>query len=143
MRQNGLRITPHLEAILDYLISTREHPSARRIFEVVCKKVPGISLSTVYNVLNRLQESNVVSVLEFEQLENRYDGNTVHHWNLVCLNCHKIFDLTPVQTLDKEQIKKTARFEVFRSRFELYGLCNGCSKENRQHQGIRCGRPDS
>jgi Fur family peroxide stress response transcriptional regulator len=76
---------------------------------------------------------NLVSVLEFEQLENRYDGNTAHHWNLVCLNCHKIFDLSPVQTIDKEQIEKTTRFEVIRSRFELYGLCHTCSREAKKH----------
>lgn len=132
MRQKGSRITPHLEAILDYLLATGEHPSARRIFEVVSEKVPGISLSTVYNVLNRLQELNLVSVLQFEELENRYDGNTSHHWNLVCLNCHKIFDLRPLQTLDKEQVKEAARFEVFRSRFELYGLCDACSRQEKK-----------
>jgi Fur family peroxide stress response transcriptional regulator len=84
-----------------------------------------------------LQELNFITVLEFNEMENRYEGDTSHHWNLVCLNCRKIFDYRPDHIIDREQIKTTTRFEVFRSRFELHGLCHDCAGTKRKHSGKR------
>ena len=40
MREKGLRITQPREAILECLLATDEHPSARMIWETVRKKIP-------------------------------------------------------------------------------------------------------
>lgn len=129
MREKGLRVTPQREAILDYLLATDEHPSARRIWEAASRKVPGISLSTVYSSLAELGKLGLIKELEFDELENRYEGNMSHHINLICTRCGKISDYMTAHTIDMEQIRETARFQAFRSRFELYGVCAKCSKK--------------
>ena len=54
LRTAGYRITGQRKAILDYLVSTLEHPGAYKIFEEVKKVQPRLSLATVYNTLQVL-----------------------------------------------------------------------------------------
>ena len=128
MREKGLRVTPQREAILDYLLSSDEHPSARQIWEAARKKLPGISLSTVYSSLADLSKLDLIKELEFNEMENRYEGNLAHHINLVCTRCGKISDYMTAHTIDMEQVRETTRFHASQSRFELYGICADCSK---------------
>jgi len=128
MREKGLRITPQRDAILDYLLSTDEHPSARRILDKVKKKVPRICLSTVYSTLAELSKHNIIKELNFDDMDNRYEGNIAHHINLICVRCGKISDYMTTHTIDMERIRQTAQFRPFQSRFELYGVCANCSK---------------
>lgn len=129
MREKGLRITLQREAILDHLLATDEHPSARRIWEAARKKLPGISLSTVYSSLAELSRLGIIKELEFTEMENRYEGNTSHHINLVCTHCGKISDYMTAHTIDMEQIRAATRFRAVHSRFELYGICAVCAKK--------------
>jgi Fur family peroxide stress response transcriptional regulator len=128
MREKGLRITPQRDAIVDYLLSTDEHPSARSILDKVKNKVPRICLSTVYNALAELSKYNIIKELDFDDMDNRYEGNISHHINLICVRCWKISDYMTAHTIDMEQIRRTTQFRPFQSRFELYGVCAGCSK---------------
>jgi len=128
LRGNGLRITHQLEAILEYLLSTDEHPSASKIYEAVKKKIPKISLATVYNTLSKLKEQNCIGVIEFDDKENRYEGDLSDHFNLICLRCNKIIDYRPVHTIDRDRISAITSFQVLRASFELYGICEACAK---------------
>ena len=128
MREKGLRITPQRDAILDYLLSTDEHPSARSILDHVKKMVPRICLSTVYSTLAELNKHNIINELNFDNMDNRYEGNVSHHINLICVRCGKISDYRTDHILDTDKIRQTTRFQPFQSRFELYGVCVACSK---------------
>ena len=128
MREKGLRITSQRDAILDYLLSTDEHPSARSIFAHVKKKVPRICLSTVYSTLAEFSKHNIIKELSFDERENRYEGNVSHHINLICVQCGNISDYITAHTIDMELIRQATRFRALQSRFELYGVCGRCSK---------------
>jgi Fur family peroxide stress response transcriptional regulator len=128
MRERGLRITPQRHAILDYLLSTDEHPSARRILDKVKKKAPRICLSTVYSTLAELSKHNIINELSFDERENRYEGNVSHHINLICVQCGNISDYITAHTIDMELIRQATQFRPLQSRFELYGVCGRCYK---------------
>ena len=129
MQDKGLRVTPQREAILEYLLSTDEHPSARGILESVRKKVPRICLSTVYGTLAELSKHNIIKELEFDEMENRYEGNISQHINLVCVRCGRISDYMTAHTIDMEQVRQATQFRPIQSRFELYGVCAACGKK--------------
>ncbi len=128
MRERGLRVTRQRKAMLEYLLSSDEHPSARKIWETVRQQVPSISLSTVYSTLSELKDAGIIKEIEFDEMENRYEGNLSPHINLICIRCGTIIDYATAHTFDSEQIRQTARFHVFQSRFELYGVCENCLK---------------
>ncbi len=137
MREKGLRLTAQRRAVLAYLFSTDEHPSARKIHENVRKSLPGIGLSTVYGILAELSRNGIIKALEFNEMENRYEANLAQHINLVCLRCGKITDYVTPYTVDLERIRDTARFRAFDSRFELYGICEACGgKEENDNRFI-------
>lgn len=131
LREEGFRITPQRTAIVDYLLKTEDHPSAELIHNVVKKKYPMVSLSTVYKTLDLLKEKSLVNEIEVEG-EARFDAHTDEHINLVCMNCGKIEDIDE-ESLKEIQVKvaKKSKYLILKSSFELLGYCSVCkSKKN-------------
>ena len=52
--RTGLKRSKQRDAIVNYLRSTKEHPTADTIYMNVKKEIPNISLGTVYRNLNLL-----------------------------------------------------------------------------------------
>ena len=131
LREEGFRITPQRTAIVDYLLKTEDHPSAELIHNVVKKRYPMVSLSTVYKTLELLKEKSLVNEIEVEG-EARFDAHTDEHINLVCMNCGKIEDIDE-ESLKEIQVKvaKKSKYLILKSSFELLGYCSICkSKKN-------------
>ena len=78
-----------LEAVLD----REDHPTADQLFEDVRGRIPGVSRTTVYRVLETLVQLGVVRRANHSEAMARFDGNTEHHHHLVCLDCHCVTDL--------------------------------------------------
>ena len=53
--QGGFRLTRQRREVYDALLETRDHPSAVQVFSRVQKRMPTISLATVYNCLHELR----------------------------------------------------------------------------------------
>ncbi len=130
MREKGLKLTSQRLAIIDVLIEKNLlHPSASLIYNEAKRRTSGLSLSTVYFTLNELSKHGIIKMLEFDKMENRYEGNVTDHINLVCKGCHGIIDYkTPVVIDSREVIRKT-KFWVTDTRLEYYGYCRKCRKK--------------
>ena len=85
------RVTCQKKIILDYLKSVQTHPSAEIIFKKVRKKLPRISLGTVYRNLKVMKERG--DILEISSQIARYDGDVSSHSHFVCEKCGEIFDI--------------------------------------------------
>jgi Fur family transcriptional regulator, peroxide stress response regulator len=125
VRKAGYRITPQRKAILDYLVSTLEHPGAYKIFEEVKKVQPRLSLATVYNTLQVLTENGLIKMLTFRE-DNRYEANLSFHINLICTSCGRIQDLEAETHVSPEEVHEKIGFEVMTYRMEYHGLCSNC-----------------
>jgi len=125
LRTAGYRITGQRKAILDYLVSTPEHPGAYKIFEEVKKVQPGLSLATVYNTLQVLTENGLIKILTFRE-DNRYEANLSFHINLICASCGRIQDFDAGESISPEEVREKIGFEVIAYRMEYHGLCPEC-----------------
>ena len=125
LRTAGYRITGQRKAIMDYLVSTLEHPGAYKIFEEVKKVHPGLSLATVYNTLQVLTMNGLIMMLTFQE-DNRYEANLSFHINLICTSCGKIRDLEAGKHMSPEEVRRKIGFEVTAYRMEYHGLCSEC-----------------
>ena len=85
LRDEGFRITPQRIAIVEYILNTEEHPSAEQIHNVVQKRYPMVSLSTVYKTLDLLREKKIVNEIDVDG-ESRFDAHVDDHINLVCMS---------------------------------------------------------
>jgi len=93
LKERGLKLTPQRLAIIDVLVQRSSlHPGASLIFQEARKKTKRLSLSTVYATLDEFAKLGIIKMLEFDRMENRYEGNVETHINLVCKGCKKIID---------------------------------------------------
>lgn len=130
LRAKGLRLTPQRLAIIEVLIAKRGfHPGASSVYEEAKKKRKSLSLSTVYATLNEFSRLGVVKTLQFDSMENRYEGNLEEHLNLVCEGCGKIFDYEMSPVADRQEIAKRTGFSVRDTRLEYYGRCRDCNEK--------------
>ena len=125
LRAAGYRITGQRKAIVDYLVSTLDHPGAYKIFEEVKKVQPRLSLATVYNTLQVLARNGLIKMLTFRE-DNRYEANLSFHINLICTSCGRIEDFEAGTHMSPEEVREKIGFEVMTYRMEYHGLCSEC-----------------
>ena len=130
LRERGLKVTPQRLAIIEVLIEQRDsHPGARLVYEEARKKKRSLSLSTAYATLNELSRHGIIKTLQFDRMENRYEGNLGQHINLVCERCKKILDYKVPISVDQRGVAKKTGFSITDTRLEYYGYCRECRKE--------------
>jgi len=127
LRERGLKITPQRLAIIEVLVEQGDlHPGARLVYEEAKKKKRSLSLSTAYATLNELSRHGIIKTLQFDRMENRYDGNLEEHINLICERCKKILDYKVPIAVDQRVLAKKTGFSITDSRLEYYGYCKEC-----------------
>jgi Fur family peroxide stress response transcriptional regulator len=127
LRKKGYKATPQRIAICRFAISSREHPSVRRIHEEVKEVHPTVSLATVYKTLQILTEIGLVQELDFPKSQARFDSYVEPHINLVCLRCSKIRDVDdPAAQEIIARVATTAEFTWTGQRLDIYGICKTC-----------------
>jgi len=104
------------------------HPGATLIFNQARKKAKSVSLSTVYATLKEFSSSGLIKQLEFDRMENRYDGDLSEHINLICKRCGTIIDYHIPAPLEPKDIARKSGFVVTDTRMEFYGYCHDCLK---------------
>ena len=129
----NLRMTRQRQVILEELRKVNTHPSADEIYEIVRKRLPRISLGTVYRNLEILSESGEIQKLEPGCSLKRFDGDPSDHCHIRCVRCDRIADAPMVPDLEIDLDKvNTTNFEIIGHRLEFLGLCPTCSdKSNR------------
>ena len=88
-----MRKTKQREVILEELMKLRAHPSADELYERVKKRLPRISLGTVYRNLEMLSREGIIHRLETAGSQKRFDGETGDHQHIRCVRCGRIDDL--------------------------------------------------
>lgn len=127
LKQRGLKITPQRLAIIDVLVEKRDlHPGAYLVYEEAKKKSKNLSLSSVYTTLNEFSRHGIIKTLQFDRIENRYEGNLEEHVNLVCEKCGKIIDYRVPLSIDQREVARDTGFMVIDKRLEYYGYCRDC-----------------
>lgn len=129
LREKGLKLTPQRLAIINALVKNcGAHPGASLIYKDARKKAKSVSLSTVYATLKEFSEKGLIKSLEFDRMENRYDGNLSEHINLICKQCGAILDYNLPATVEPKDIARKSGFVVTEARMEYYGHCRDCLK---------------
>ena len=130
MKEKGLKLTPQRLAVVDAFVKhSALHPAAGQIYREAKKKQRRLSFSTVYLTLNELSKHGIIKMLEFDRMENRFDGTIADHINLICKGCGKIMDYQPPPVLKGKEVAETTGFWVTDARLEYYGYCAGCREK--------------
>jgi Fur family ferric uptake transcriptional regulator len=120
-------MTRQRKLVLDELKKLKNHPSADYLFGVVRKKMPNISLGTVYRNLDVLANSGLILKLDLAGGQCRYDGDVSPHYHIRCKDCGAIGDLSDgnVAGVDNPRVL-VSDYAVTGWRMEFEGLCPMC-----------------
>lgn len=119
------------EAIYDFLLSTKEHPTAETVFQGVQQTFPKISLGTVYRNLTVLEETGRIQKIPANGIKEHYDATVEEHPHFVCRCCDSVRDLE-MDNLDflKTLASQGVEGEIERCQLVFYGKCESCNKNN-------------
>lgn len=131
LEANGQRYTGQRAAVFSFLESTESHPSADEVFLAVRRKLPGISLATVYKSLETLVGCGLAVKLTYSDGSARYDGRTEPHHHARCVACGRVTDIPGTLPDGQfEALRARARgFTVTGYRLELSGFCPDCAAQ--------------
>jgi Fur family peroxide stress response transcriptional regulator len=89
---SGLKVTPQRISVYEAIISMEDHPTAEMIRKEVAKKIPSISLGTVYKTLEAFVEKGLIKKIRTEEDVMRYDPVLEKHHHLYCQKSNTIAD---------------------------------------------------
>lgn len=122
----GLRLTGPRRLILAVLRDTDTHPTAEWVHAAVRRRLPRVSLATVYRNLRLLARQGLLTEIQAGP-SIRFDARIHRHHHFTCSSCERIFDLDePVSARLDAQVAARTGFRVSHHRIEFYGVCGGC-----------------
>lgn len=119
-------------AIMDYLLSHKTHPSIDEIYMALCKQIPTLSKTTVYNTLKLFVEHGAAQMLTIDERNACFDGDTSPHAHFFCKQCGHIFDLPYAREEQQLEPIDMNGFRVEEVHQYYKGVCPACaSKEEK------------
>lgn len=119
------------DAIIAFLMTRKDHPTADTIFMNIKKEFPNVSLGTVYRNLALLSERGEILKLSYDGGADRYDATVDPHYHFVCQKCGRVIDLE-MDSLD-QQVKDAANAnfpgQIDQSVIYFKGICEECLKK--------------
>lgn len=118
------------EVILNEVKSRYDHPTADMIYQAVLKKIPNISLGTVYRNLNQLVENGMIRKVLIPDDSDRFDYNLVNHQHLYCTICKNVFDMEceALNGIDT-RIEKETNYKILSHEIVFTGICETCNRK--------------
>ncbi len=92
-RERGLPITVQRRVLMDAIVRTETHPTADELWELAKARIPGISRTTVYRVLDTFVDLGLVRRLPHPRGATRFDGDVSPHHHAVCTSCENVYDV--------------------------------------------------
>jgi len=130
LRGREWRVTPQRRVIAEVLTGEHVHLTAEAVHAAAQKRLPEISLATVYNTLNELVAMGEVLEVAAGSGPKRYDPNvTVAHHHLVCTSCGMLRDVVPDEvSLQALHANNLHGFVLTGVEIVFQGLCPNCAE---------------
>ena len=131
------RTTHQRRVILEEIRKVNTHPTADEVYEMVRKRLPRISLGTVYRNLEILSTCGLIHKIGPLSNQMRFDGDPRNHYHIRCIHCGTIED-APIEMVDtiEQDIREASDYTILAHRLEFIGVCPACKKnENLYPQG--------
>ncbi len=128
----ALRMTRQRRVVLEEVRRFRSHPTAAEVHRLVRKRLPRISLATVYRNLDVLGRCGLVRKLDLCGTRMRFDGDVRDHYHVRCVHCGRIGDVRVKAAGRIEAAPRDAGgYEIVGHRLEFVGICPSCGKKKR------------
>lgn len=123
------RETKQRRIVYETVKSTHSHPTADWIFEKVRRRLPKVSLGTVYRNLSVLKGEGLVREIYGNDRRAHFDADTSKHAHFICSGCDQITDVCGVRKIDWRTMKDLVGCEVDEQQVVFAGRCPGCCRD--------------
>lgn len=127
--EHGIAVTHQRQVLYEVMQGMDGHPSPEEVYARVKRKVPSISLATVYKNIHLFVESGVFRKMSVHHGSVRVEMNEEPHHHLVCSKCKVISDIDESSLGELPRRRKLpGGFLVERYSVDVIGLCAECQK---------------
>ena len=120
-------MTRQRKVIIEELRKVDTHPSADEVYEMVRKRLPRISLGTVYRNLEILSAKGEIQKLELGSTLKRFDGIAENHYHIRCLHCDRVIDApADFDVAVNHDLKNAIEYKIMGHILEFIGICPDC-----------------
>lgn len=128
--QATMKRSKQRDAIIAFLQTRKDHPTADTVYQAIHDIIPNISLGTVYRNLSLLAERGKIQRLTCDGKADRFDADTRPHYHVICRKCGCVKDMM-IPYADQLDLAAGAAFDgVITSHTLLFeGYCRNCIPE--------------
>ena len=127
--EKKLRHSRQRDRIYEYLLESKEHPSAETVYNDLRPEIPGLSLGTVYRNLKLLEELGRVRRVTSFQGTERYDACCGDHAHFLCQRCGLLHDLGGANAeAIRSAISLEEGYRLSKLDVTVTGLCPNCAE---------------
>jgi len=120
LRQCDIQPTPQRMAVVEYVLKSKDHPSADDVLSYARKKCPTVSRATVYNTLNLLVEKGLLKMETIREGAVVFDPNVEQHHHFIDSDTGQIYDI-PGDQLEVKGKEKLQDFDIHEFQVILRG----------------------
>ena len=129
---HGLTATHQRQVLYEVMQTMPGHPSPEEVYARVKKRIPAISLATVYKNIHLFVERGVLKEVSMHHGSIRVELNGHHHHHMVCSHCKAIADIEEKDLGTLPTVRKLpGGFQVERYSIDIIGICAECQKTKR------------
>ncbi len=122
-----MRYSKQKEEVLKTVQELCNHPDAKDIHKEVKKRIPNVSLGTVYRNLSALADEGLIKKVRLENGNDRFDKTLSNHNHVICVKCGKMCDVNVLlNTSEIDEIEEETGFKITNSNFNINGICKDC-----------------
>ena len=131
-RSAGLKLTHQRIEIFREVAQTGDHPDAEAVYRGVRKRMPTVSLDTVYRTLWMIKDLGLIATLGPPKERTRFDANLDRYHHFVCTRCGLTRDFYSDQ-LNNLKLPDSVRSigHVEKTLIEVKGLCLKCAADEK------------
>ncbi len=121
--------------ILEELSKVKCHPTADEVYEMARKRLPNISIATVYRNLDWMAKNDTIHKLDIAGRKKRFDYDTSKHYHLRCEVCGCVGDveLDQLEEIEKSLESLKGLEGIVDFNLEFKGKCKHCAGASVQH----------
>jgi len=135
LEARALRKTPERYAILEVIYRTPGHYDVETLYRMVREQGHEVSRATVYNTLDLLTETDLVTRHQFGKSQALYERayGSRQHDHLICMDCNRVVEFCDprIQTI-QNTVEELLQFDVQGHSLVLHANCRKADCPNRQ-----------
>jgi Fur family transcriptional regulator, peroxide stress response regulator len=126
-REHGMPLTVQRRVIMETLAGRQDHPTADQVYDAVGERLPGISRTTVYRVLEAFVALGVSRKINNPEAKAHFDADTSRHHHVRCSGCGAVSDVHDERLNTLQLPPETASgFQLVDYSINFIGTCSTC-----------------